>query len=128
VNDPAYADEEIIKLYNQVVSDAGLDPKQATYGTGWIFAITMVEALKRAAELPGGLTRPNLVIANRSLDFEHPLVLEGIATRLEGMNDAYFIEGGQMREYVFDEATGTGGYRDVGEVINLEGEAGTFTD
>ncbi len=125
VNDPAYADDEFVQFYQETLESQDLDPAQTTYATGWVFAIFFEEIMEIATQLPGGVNRANLVIANRMLDVEHPLLLDGIESRLSGLEDAYTIEAGEVQEFVRNDA-GEGGYSPVGDLISLEGEVGVY--
>ncbi len=123
-NDPQYDDDEFVQFFRETVESQGLDPNQTTYATGWLFAIFGEQILRDAAALPGGLNRPNILLANRTLDMDNPLLIDGITAEMSGLEDAYLIEGGQVREFVREG--GDGGYQDVGEVISLEGEVGAY--
>ncbi len=125
VNDPQYADDEFVQFYQETMRAADLDPTQTTYATGWIFAIFFEEIVKNAAALPGGVNRANLVIGNRMLDVEHPLLLDGLTAIMDGAEDAYLIEGGRIDAFVRNDA-GEGGFEEVSDLISLEGEVGVY--
>jgi hypothetical protein len=63
----------------------------------------MVEALRIADRLPGGLTRANFILSLRSLDIYHPLMMDGIEMSISGNADAFFIEGSEFNR--FDSST-----------------------
>ena len=116
--DPAYAEEPFIEfvLANLVADE--LDPANQLSGIGYLYGYPYVEALRIAAELPGGLTRTNLMLAVRTLDIDHPLLHDGIKFRLHGAEDAYFVEGSGILQYDTDsEAWGT-----LTEIIDLDGQ------
>ncbi len=94
---------------------AGLDPQNHRHAWGYFIAYPYVEAMRIAAELPGGLSRTNLVLVTRSLEIYHPLVLNGIRTRLNGNADAFFLEGSEF--YQFDASAGD--WKKLGGVINV---------
>ncbi len=125
VNDPRYADDEFVQFYRETLESQDLDPTQTTYATGWLFALYAEEILKEASALPGGLNRANIILANRMIDYEHPLLLEGVTARMNGLEDAYLIEGGVIQEFFRNDA-GEGGYEDVTDVVSLEGEVGAY--
>ena len=75
--------------------------------------------MRIAAELPGGLSRSNMILAVRSMAVNHPLLLEGIAASLEGSADGYFIEGSDIA--VFDSAAQS--WVQEGDVIDLNGSS-----
>ena len=124
--EPSLADDPYIKLYHDTLAAQGLDSQQTTYFTGWIFAWYTAEILKLATTLEGGLTRPNLVIANRSMETQYPGLIDGLTNRMEGLEDAYMIEGGRMTEYVVSDPTQLGTFEPAGDVINNEGALGTY--
>ena len=66
--------------------------------TGYNAAFLTVDALTRAAEMEGGLTRANLMNAFWSIDIEAPLPLGGVA-KVDGITDAYIAEYGVMAEF-----------------------------
>ena len=79
--DPAYAEDENVQQYLADVQQygAGVDPTIGNVSTGYNAAFLIIDALTRAAETDGGLTRANLMNAFWSLDLEVPLALGGIA-------------------------------------------------
>jgi len=97
--DPRYAGEPFIEFLKQNLEDADLDPNAARHGTGYRFGFPYVEALRIAADLPGGITRTNFILAVRSLDIDHPLLLDGIRFTLDGNDDPYAIEGSAVYRY-----------------------------
>jgi hypothetical protein len=125
-NDTAFADDEFVQLFKEVTTAAGLDPTQTTYATGWVYAWFMVETLKLASTYEGGLDRGNLMVAARSIDAEMPLLLDGITVTMEGFNDAYLIEGGQMKQYTVEDPKALGTFVPVGDLLNRDGEFGTY--
>jgi len=126
VNDPQYADDEFVKLYHETVDAQGLDSTQSTYATGWIFAYYMTEILQLAATYEGGLDRGNIMLAARAIDKPIPLLIDGLQARMNGMEDAYLTEGGQMAEYQVTDPTALGTFVKVGDLINNEGKLGTY--
>jgi branched-chain amino acid transport system substrate-binding protein len=98
--DPQYTDDPYISFVNETLDGAGLDTSVGNYGTGFaMFGWAHVEALRIAAELEGGLTRTNLMLALRGMDVRHPLTLDGISFAVNGAEDAYFIEGSDFSVY-----------------------------
>jgi hypothetical protein len=125
-NDESFADDPYIQLYQETARAQGLDPAQSTYFTGWIFGWYTAEILQLASTLEGGLTRPNLVIANRSMETQFPGMIDGLTNRMAGLEDAYMIEGGRMVTYTVTDPAQLGTYEPAGEVINNEGALGTY--
>ncbi len=126
VNDPATQDDPAVRLFRQVVQSQGLDPAQTPYGTGWLFAWYTTEVLRLAATLPGGLDRANIIVANRSINARMPLLIEGLTGHMEGLRDAYLIEGGRMVQYQVTDPAKLGTYQPVSDLITNEGQLGTY--
>ncbi len=126
VNDPAYADDPIVKLFKETAAAQGLDPKQSTYFTGWIYAWYMTEILKEADSYKGGLNRANIMIAARSITETSPMSIDGVTSKMDGLKDAYLAEGGQMDQYKVTDPKALGSFVKVGDLIDLEGKLGTY--
>ena len=126
VNDPALADDPIVQLYQKTITAAGLDPKQTTYATGWIFAWFMVDILKNAATYEGGLDRGNIMLAARNIHETNPLLIDGLTSITDGTKDAYLTEGGRMVKYTVSDPAQLGTFVQDGELIDLEGKLGTY--
>lgn len=105
-NDPTHADDPYVGWVNAELAAQGLDPAVGLHGTGFgLYGWALVEALRIADALPGGLTRTNLVLAVRAMDLVHPLALDGVSFAVDGNDDAFFIEGTDYSR--FDAAAGT---------------------
>jgi branched-chain amino acid transport system substrate-binding protein len=126
VNDPAFAEDEFVKLFKDTLTAQGLDPTQSTYATGWIFAWFMTEILQEAATYEGGLDRGNIMLAARNIKEPMPLLLDGLTSQMNGMEDAYLVEGGQMAIYTVTDPAALGSFVKVGDLLNREGELGTY--
>ena len=102
--DPQYADDPYIAWANETMAAAGLDTTVGLNGTGFgYYAWPFIETLKIAAELDGGLTRTNFILALRSFSGNNPGLIDGISFAMNGAEDAYFIEGSDIARY--DAAT-----------------------
>lgn len=120
-------DDPAVQEAREVLEAAGLNPDEGAFYTGLIFAHTVEQALRAAAEMEGGLNRVNLMRAVWNADFENPLGIEGGTYRTDGVNDAYLVERAQLVRYVPpgpDEELGR--YEAVGDAIDLEGETGAY--
>ena len=126
VNDPANQNDPFIQLYQQTLIAQGLDPKETTYSTGWIFAWYMVDILKKAATFEGGLDRGNIMLAARDIHENNPLLIEGLTSITNGTQDAYLTEGGQMVKYSVTDPKTVGTFVKAGDLIDLEGKLGTY--
>ncbi len=116
--DPAWADDPYVSFVRDALTEAGLDPAdpQASAGFG-LFGWAEVEALRVAAELPGGLTRANLVLALRGLQLHHPLSLDGIGLATNGTADPFPLEGSDVLAF---DATAQA-WRTDGGVLDVNG-------
>lgn len=117
--DPAYAGDPWVSFVNETLAAARLDQSQRFYGIevshhGW----PLVEILRIAAELDGGLTRSNFITAARHFTGVHPGVFDGIAYEMDGNNDAFYLEGSQFARY--DVATAW--WIPEGDLIDLNGQ------
>ena len=115
--DPAYIDEPFIEFINTTLADAGLDPSISLYGTGYLYGYPYVEALRVAADLPGGLSRTNFIIATRGLNIKHPLLLDGISFAANGNEDSYYIEGSDFSLFDADAQS----WSIVGDIVDVNG-------
>ncbi len=98
--DPRFADEPFIAFTNQTLAGAGFDPAVGFYGTGFAtYGWAFVEAMRIAAELDGGLTRSNLILAQRTMDLDHPILLDGIRFSMDGAADSFPVEGSNFGVY-----------------------------
>ena len=98
--DPRFADEPFIVFTDETLASAGFDPAVGFYGTGFAtYGWAFVEALRIAAELDGGLTRSNLILAQRTMDLDHPVLLDGVRFAMDGAADGYPVEGSNFGVY-----------------------------
>ncbi len=77
----------------------GLDPDIPLVSDGWWWAWKHVELLRIASELPGGLTRPNYLLAAWSADLRPPGHQPGAHYRLDGLADAEPIETATLMQW-----------------------------
>jgi hypothetical protein len=75
--------------------------------------------LQVAAELPGGVTRTNLLLAATATDLPHPFLREGIRLRAEGPADPHLIETFQPQHWDVE----TGEWIDDGRLIDVSGDS-----
>jgi branched-chain amino acid transport system substrate-binding protein len=124
-SDPAYADDAAVKQYLADVGTygPGIDATIGNVFTGYNAAFFVVDALTRAAEMDGGLTRANLMNGFWSFDIEGPIAIGGIG-HVDGVTDAYIAEFGVMAEY--DPAGQTYKVGD-GVKIDAEGQGGVVS-
>lgn len=113
-----FDDEPFFAFMRSNLEAAGLQPDNHFHAWGYFIAYPYVEAMRIAAELPGGLSRTSLMLATRSLEIHHPLASDGVRTRFNGNADAFFIEGSEFYRY---DANIHRWYRHGG-VINVSGK------
>jgi ABC-type branched-subunit amino acid transport system substrate-binding protein len=124
-SDPTFANDPAVVQYKADVAKygSGLDANNGNISTGYNAGSTVVQVLKNAAKLPGGLNRVNVMNAAWNLDTKAaPLALGGKA-KLNGNNDAYIVEYAAMLQY--DASKGV--QVPTGDTFDLEGKTGLFT-
>ncbi|MGF1595758.1 MAG: ABC transporter substrate-binding protein, partial [Acidimicrobiales bacterium] len=115
--DPQYQDDPYIVFANELLADAGLDVTVGLYFTGMFYAWPVVETLRIANELPGGLTRSNVALAQRSVSLNHPQLIEGVTFEVNGVEDAYFVEGSDFSVWSSADET----WIQEGGIVDLNG-------
>jgi branched-chain amino acid transport system substrate-binding protein len=122
--DPKYDGDAAIEEVKAILDEYGsVTCADGSFSTGILFGELIVDALRAAAELPGGLNRVNLMSAMWNYDGSNDLVLGG-TFKMDGVNDAYWVEGGQVQEVQVVDGALT--FEPIGEFIDQEGEAGSF--
>ena len=122
--DPAYADDPAILLIEEVLETyGGVTCADGSFSTGVLYGQFATEIIRNAAAMPGGLNRVNLMAATWNADTNNDTLLGG-SLKLDGVNDAYWTEAAQIQEVVVVD--GALGFNPVGEVIDLEGQGGSF--
>lgn len=127
--DAGELDDPTVQEARAAAEAAGLNPDEGSYFTGVNFGMTVERALRQAAEMEGGLNRVNLMRAIWNADWESPLGIEGAVASTDGTNDSYLVERAQFARYVPPGAgEELGRYEVVGDVIDIEGETGTYEE
>ncbi len=118
--DPQYVDDTYISWMNERIEEAGLDSSISAYATGYgQFGWTHVQALQIAAELDGGLSRTNFMIALRAFRMDHPGLLNGIGYGMNGVEDAYLVEGSDLSRFDYENQS----WVIEGGIIDLDGNS-----
>jgi ABC-type branched-subunit amino acid transport system substrate-binding protein len=118
--DPAFANDPYIKWLKEAMAAKGINPDTSiNYAGGINYGFPVIQALKIAGELDGGLTRTNFLLALRSIDMTPPMLLQGIRLHMNGLKDAYIVEAGQFMKWNAAKQT----YEFQGNLINLDGKA-----
>jgi len=66
------------------------------------------------------------MLAARNIHETNPLLVPGLQNIVDGTKDAYTVEGGQMVTYTVQDKTQLGTFVPDGDLINLEGQLGTY--
>jgi len=120
LTDKAFQSDAYIQWGRQLLTNAGIDYKTSSiYSGGLIIGWTFIQSVLIAEQLPGGMTRSNFILAQRSLDMTHPMFIEGVRFHMDGNKDAYYIEGGQYQQW--DSAQQT--WVPKSKVIDLDGQS-----
>jgi hypothetical protein len=120
INDPNQLSDPFVTWARELLQSHGIDPASSgSLGSGFGFAEPMVQALQIADALPGGLSRSNLIVAVRSMNYTSPWALPGIKFNMDGNKDAYPTEGGIFQKY--DSAKQV--WESQGNVIDLSGKS-----
>jgi branched-chain amino acid transport system substrate-binding protein len=120
INSPAFEGDPMIELALTDLGAAGIDPKSSgSFGTGYGYGWPIVQGLKIASQMEGGLTRSGFIVALRTMDMTHPYLLDGIKFNMSGNADSYFIEGGVFQTR--DAANEV--WVNQGDVIDLSGKS-----
>ena len=116
--DANYTDDPYMKFINETLESDGLDQTVSLYGVGFgDYGWSYNEVLRVAAELPGGLSRTNFILALRTFSGKHPKLLDGIEFGAWGASDGYFVEGSDFSQFnATDQA-----WVQVGDLVDANG-------
>ena len=116
--DANYIDDPYMKFINETLESDGLDQTVSLYGVGFgDYGWSYNEVLRVAAELPGGLSRTNFILALRTFSGKHPKLLDGIEFGAWGASDGYFVEGSDFSQF---DATNQA-WVQVGDLVDANG-------
>ena len=120
LNDPTFAEQPAIKWAREQLQKAGIDPKSSSsLSSGFNMGWPLVEAMRIAAQLDGGLNRTNLMLAWRAMDLVSPFHLPGVRLTLNGNKDAYLVETTEFAR--FDSAKQS--WVQEGALIDVSGQS-----
>ncbi|MEZ5231682.1 MAG: ABC transporter substrate-binding protein [Acidimicrobiales bacterium] len=120
VASPAEDDTAYIVWARELLASGGYDYKSSgNLGFGVGFGWMWVQVLEIAGQLPGGLTRANLITAVRATEMTAPMYLEGIKWNMNGNADAYWLEGTEVGRYDVAKQT----FVQQGDIIDLSGKS-----
>jgi ABC-type branched-subunit amino acid transport system substrate-binding protein len=119
-NAPAQDNNPFVKWARDLLAAKGYNYKSsANLLGGFLYGWPFWQALQIAGELPGGLTRTNLIVAMRSMEMTNPNLLKGIRFNMNGNKDAYPIEGSEIARYDFAQQT----WIQQGDIVELSGKS-----
>ena len=124
--DPRYEQDPSMILTSMILEDySNVTCEDGSYSGGIFFAQIVVDILRAAHELPGGINRVNVMEATWNLTTINDNLL-GETIILDGTNDAYVTEAAQIQEVQVIDGNLT--FTPMSGVIDTEGEGGSFGD
>jgi ABC-type branched-subunit amino acid transport system substrate-binding protein len=102
LGDPALAQDPDVVKVRQLAVKYGIPENLLAVSlipTGWLYGEILRDVLVRADGKPGGLTRPNVLLAARETDFKSGLILPNVSLKLAGKTDAYLIEAARFDKW-----------------------------
>ena len=122
--DPRYEQDPSMILTSMILEDySNVTCEDGSYSGGIFFAQIVVDILRAAHELPGGINRVNVMEATWNLTTINDNLL-GETIILDGTNDAYVTEAAQIQEVQVIDGNLT--FTPISGVIDTEGEGGSF--
>jgi hypothetical protein len=121
---PTDSDEDspqFVALYTNTLKSQGLDPTHAQYANGWFWRWYIVQVLKDAEQLKGGLNRANIDVAAHSYDSVYLLMIPGAVGKTSGVIEASAFQTGRMYEYTGATTKKLGSFVTAGPLVNEEG-------
>ncbi len=119
-NDPTKQSLPQIQFAIEQLKKDNYDVKVSSqFGNGYVFGYPFVEYFRVASALDGGLTRANLMLAIRSMDFTSPFMLPGIRLNMNGAKDAYMVEGSEIGKY----STAKQSFEQIAAPVDLSGKS-----
>jgi branched-chain amino acid transport system substrate-binding protein len=116
----AYDTDPFIVWARDLLTQKGINYKESgSLGSGIYFGWSFAQVLQIAGALPGGLTRTNFILADRTLDMTHPFLLPGVNFNMNGNKDAYLVEGSEFGKYDYTKQN----WVPQGDVIDLSGKS-----
>lgn len=100
--DAAATDPAIAQFYDDVAAYGAGAAVTTNVASGYQIGFLIVETLRAASDLPGGLTRANIATAAWNLDTEHPFAYEGVRFRTAAPDDPILSESAAILRYDAD--------------------------
>jgi branched-chain amino acid transport system substrate-binding protein len=114
-------------LLMSTLKSQGLPSTNEEFADGWMWGWYVTEVLQDAASYRGGLNRANIMTAAYSIDEIYPLMVKGIDTDMDGLQNSYLVQSDQMWKYGGNSGSTTGSYAPAGSVITLPTGLGNWT-
>ena len=73
--------------------------RSSLFSAGIILGWSFVQFVDIAGQLPGGLTRTNLTVAQRAVDLTNPMYVAGVKFHTNGNKDSFFVEAGGWQQW-----------------------------
>ena len=124
--DPANANDPFIQTYMDVMKKAGLDPTKSTYFTGLDLRVVHDRDPEGGGQLQGRPEPGQHHAGGPGHPADNPALFTGLTSKMNGLKDAYLIEGGQMVKYTVTDPKKLGDFVPDGRLINNEGKLGTY--
>ena len=122
--DPVWADDPKMIEVERILNEYGdVTCADGSYSTGILYGELVVDSLRRAAAMDGGLNRVNLMAAVWNTDATNDTFLGGTYA-LDGANDAYVTESAQLQRVTILD--GSLVFESIGDLVNFEGKGGAF--
>ena len=123
--DPVWADDPKILEIEAILDEYGsVTCADGSFSTGILYGEFLVDVLRSAAALEGGLNRVNLMAAVWNADTTNDTLLGG-TLKLDGVNDAYWTESAQLQR-VGIGPEGNLVFEPTGDLVDFEGQGGSF--
>ena len=123
--DPNFADDPAILEIEAVLSEyGGVTCADGSFSTGVLYGQLVTDVLERTVAEYGELNRVNLMATLWNIDTSNASYFDGVTLQLDGINDAYWTEAAALQEVQLTDAGLV--FTTVGDLINFEGEGGSF--
>jgi branched-chain amino acid transport system substrate-binding protein len=116
--DKAMQSDAFVAFAREQLKAHGSDPDgQGDYNTGLGGGWLISQIVQIAGQLPGGLTRANFLLAERTMDMTSPMLLPGMKLNMSGDKDPYLFEGAIFQKWSSAEQV----WKNQGEPIDVSG-------
>lgn len=120
--DPDNPNKSFAAFYKKTMTSQGLSATDAQLANGWFWGWYVVQVLKDAQVMKGGLTRANILMASWMYNSVYPLMIKGARGHMDGDENAYPFGQGRMYTYTGASTKSTGHFVPAGPLINNAGQ------